>query len=373
MGTKSTLPPLAYLTRHEAPSRFARYFLYCTLLVIVLVSLYPYSGWRHTGAPLLAFLFYPLPRYYTFFDNLINIIAYLPVGYCIALIRGRDAQAMLSAILAGMLLSTSMEFLQQFIPGRVASNLDILTNTAGTAAGALLAIVFGSRRSQRLWLMWRHAALAPGAAFEAGLAWLLLWFVTQLDPTLPYLGVVVTPRGLPQPFASPIADAALFLRLLEGAGMMLNLLGVALYVSTLVRHTVQVPRAIALVLGTALLAKLGFAGMLLKPAQFFAWLNVNIVIAGLAGLLLLTQVWRLTRRLRALLAMLALLAAQIVSWIWPLVPHFADGLPLFRWTYGHLRHFSGLAALVSDLWPLLACCWLFYIVLRKHRKGEWIT
>ncbi|SFN04690.1 VanZ like family protein [Formivibrio citricus] len=373
MGPKSTLPPFAYLSRHDAPPRFARYFLICTLLVILLVSLYPYTGWHHNGPPVLAFFFYPLPHYFTFFDNLINFIAYLPVGYCITLIRGRTGSAWLLAILSGLLFSSIMEFVQQFLPGRIASNLDILTNAAGAAAGGLLAMVLGSRRGLRLWQMWRHASLAPGAAMEWGFAWLLLWFVSQLDPTQPFLGVVVTPRGLPQPFVSPISDAALFLRLLEGSGMMLNFLGVALYVSALVRHTAQVPRAIVLTLGIALLAKMGFAGMLLKPAQFFAWINPNIVIGGLLGILLLTQLWRLARRLRALLALLSLSAAQVVSWTWPLAPQFADGLSLFRWHYGHLRHFSGLAALIGDLWPALASLWLFYIVLRQHREEKWIA
>lgn len=373
MGPKSTLPPFAYLSRHEAPSRFARYFLACALLIILLVSLYPYVGWRYTGASIFNFFFYPLPRYFTFFDNLINLIAYLPVGYCITLIRGRSGSSWLVAILAGFFLSSSMEFIQQFLPSRIASNLDILTNTAGTAVGGLFALVLGSRRGHRLWLMWRHASLAPGAAMEWGFAWLLLWFVSQFDPTLPFLGVVVTPRGLPQPFESPIANAALFLRLLESGGMMLNFLGVTLYVSALVRNTAQVPRAIMLTLGVALIAKMGFAGMLLKPAQFFAWLNLNIAIGGLLGLLLLTQLWRVTRRLRALLALFALIFAQTVSWTWPLTSHYADGLALFRWHYGHLQHFSGLATLIGDLWPILACVWLLYIVLRQHREEKWIA
>ncbi len=373
MGLKKTLSPVAYLTSNDAPPRFAQYFLICTLLIILLVSLYPYTGWRYTGASVLAFLFYPLPHYYAVFDNLINFIAYLPAGYCLTLIFGRSWLSWLLAILAGCLFSSAMEFIQQFLPGRIASNLDILTNAAGAATGGLLAMALGSRRGLHLWRVWRHASLAPGAAIEWGFAWLMLWFISQFNPTQPFLGVVVTPRGLPQPFESPIANAALFLQLLESGGMMLNLLGVALYVSALVRHTAQVPRAIMLTLGIALISKMGFAGMLLKPAQFFAWINTNIVIGGLLGLLLLSQLWRMARRLRALLALFSLFAAQVVSWFWPLTPHFADGLALFRWNYGHLRHFNGLATLIGDLWPMLACLWLLYLAIRENRNEEWIS
>ncbi|MBM5574670.1 hypothetical protein [Deefgea sp. CFH1-16] len=49
----------------------------------------------------------------------------------------------------------------------------------------------------------------------------------------------------------------------------------------------------------ALLVKMGFAGMLLQPEQFFAWINLNIALGGLAGGVLLAFFLRLNRRLRA--------------------------------------------------------------------------
>jgi hypothetical protein len=196
-------------------------------------------------------------------------------------------------------------------------------------------------------------------------AWVLLWFVTQFDPSQPFLGVVVQAQGLPQPFESPIANPALFLRLLEGAGMMLNLIGVALFVSVLMRHVRQVPRAIGLTLLLAFFIKIAFAGMLLKPAQFFAWLNISVLIGGALGVLTLMVVWRLRRTFRALMSALALSLAVLVSWLWPLSAQFSSLLPLFRWQYGHLQHFSGLADIIGDLWPVVAVIWLLYIAARR--------
>ncbi len=360
------LAPVSYLARDYAPSRLARYFGYCTLLVILIVSLYPFTGWRYNGAPLLAYLFYPLPHYQTVFDNTINVLAYIPLGFCLVRLLPRRWHAWLLAVGLGALVSASIEFMQQFLPGRIASNLDILSNASGTLIGAILGQIAGSRRWQWLWLRWRHRVLAPGLAVEWGFAWLILWLVSQLDPVQPFLGVVTVPRGLPQPFESPIGNPGLFLSLLEGGGMMLNLLGVCLFVSLLVRRSAQIPAMMATTLLLALLAKMGIAGMLLQPEQFFAWVNANIVVGGLAGLALLSLLWRMNRRLRALLGLLALLASQAVSWAWPLSPQFSATLPLFRWQYGHLQHLSGLADVIGDIWPLGAIAWLAWMTVRPE-------
>lgn len=364
-------PTVSFLARRPEPSRLAHYLFFCVLLVILLTSFYPYTGWRYSGTELLAFLVYPLPHYFTVFDNAINFLVYVPLGFCLARMLRRRWLAWLQAALVCTAISAAIEFIQQFMPGRISSNLDIISNAGGAVAGSLLARLQSSRRWQRLWLMWRHHNLSAGTATEWGLAWVVLWFVSQLDPTQPFLGVVVAPRGLPQAFASPIENAALFLRLLEGCGMMLNLLGVSFFVSLLVRHTAQVPRAIATLLLTAFFAKMLFAGMLLKPAQFFAWLNLNIVVGGVAGVLLLILFWRLKRSLRALAGFACLLAAQLVSIIWPLTPQFSATLPLFRWHYGHLEHFSGLANIIGDIWPIGAIGWLAYMVLRPAPDEGW--
>lgn len=360
-----TLDSVSFLARPARQTRLARYFLACYLLIILIVSLYPFSGWRDLGVPVFAFFTYPFPHYYTAFENAVNVLAYMPLGFCIVLLRRRALSGAVLALLTGALLSASIEFIQQFLPTRIASNLDVLCNASGALAGALLVWPFLHPRWQRGWLALRYSLFAPGAAIEWGLAWLLLWFVTQFDPSQPFLGVVVQAQGLPQPFESPIENAALFLRLLEAAGMMLNLIGVALFVSVLVRHVRQIPRAIQFTLLLAFVIKIGFAGMLLKPAQFFAWLNLSVLIGGVLGVLVLLVVWRLRRTFRALLSALALSAAMLVSWLWPLTSQFSSLLPLFRWRYGHLQHFSGLADIIGELWPVVAVCWLLYIAARR--------
>ncbi|WP_051304614.1 VanZ family protein [Chitinilyticum litopenaei] len=366
----TSLPPISYLARRMVPTRMAPAFALAYVLVLLIVSLYPFTGWRFTGEPVFAFYSYPLPYYFTVFDNAVNVLAYLPLGAALLLSWRPRRAALPVAVLLGTGLSAAVEFIQQFLPGRIASNLDILSNGSGALLGALLAAMLSRRSLQRHWLVLRHANFAPGVLVEWGLVWLLFWFITQFDPSQPFLGVVVEPQGLPQPFISPIADPALFLRLLESGGVMLNLLGVALYVSVLMKHTWQGPRAMRRVLGVGLLVKLAFAGMLLKPAMFFAWLNSMVVVGALLGAALLLVLWRLQRRWRAVLGLLALLAANVVSWLWPLTPQWTAMLPLFRWQYGHLQHFNGLSAIISDLWPYGAMLFLLAIAVLPQDLDE---
>jgi VanZ family protein len=365
------LTSISYLARKAKPTLVSPFFCAVSILVILIVSLFPFSGWRFTGEPVFAFYTYPLPYYFTVFDNAINVLAYIPLGFSLVLMWRRFRLALIYALWGGVAVSAGVEFTQQFLPGRIASNLDIISNGFGELCGAILGLIFSLRSWQSQWHRLRHHFFAPGAVVEWGLVWLALWFATQFDPSLPFLGVVVTPQGLPQPFISPIDNPALFLRLLEGGGMMLHLLGVALFVSVLMRYSRQIPAAIAWVLSGALLIKMGFAGMLLEPNQFFAWLNLNIVAGGALGSLLMWVLWQLNRRLRACAGLLALVAAQSVANLWPLTPQFSATMPLFKWNYGHLQHFNGLSRMIGELWPYGAMLFLLYFIIVPPQEHNW--
>mgnify|MGYP002151137279 CR=1 FL=1 len=64
--------------------------------LIVYASLYPFAEWRDQGIWPWAFLVAPLPRYWTWFDVVANVMGYVPLGFLLALAfmrsgRGRRA------------------------------------------------------------------------------------------------------------------------------------------------------------------------------------------------------------------------------------------------------------------------------------------
>src|SRR5690606_1059889 len=84
------------------------------------------------------------------YDITTNIILFAPLGVGVAarVLRSgfrRRNLALLTAILAGMLLSMSVELVQLFLPQRDPSLIDILSNTIGALAGGLVVRFYGER------------------------------------------------------------------------------------------------------------------------------------------------------------------------------------------------------------------------------------
>lgn len=75
-------------------------------------------------------------------DLVTNVAVYLPVGAAVCLLgrrRGSGWVGPLAAVLVAAFLSWSTEFLQQFLPARVASGTDILINVTAAVGGVLIA------------------------------------------------------------------------------------------------------------------------------------------------------------------------------------------------------------------------------------------
>lgn len=126
----------------RGPSLLARRLFGAYAALIVYASLYPFLGWRSLGVGPFDYLFAPMPRYWTMFDVVTNVLGYLPLGLCaVGALHSRvkGAAAVLVATLAGTLLSGAMEALQTYLPTRVASNLNLGANAFGAFLGGLLA------------------------------------------------------------------------------------------------------------------------------------------------------------------------------------------------------------------------------------------
>ena len=349
--------------RHHVP-------LHATVInaaLIVFLSFYPFTEWTDNGLPLFDFLFYPLPYYTRFFDNLVNGLVYIPYGFCLALLPRRRWLGWCLALPLAMLTSLLVETGQQFLPSRVASNLDMLYNIGGALIGASLAAFWPFGRVWQACLHWRERYFVEDSSADYALLLIGLWFLTQLNPAIPLFGMVVYPQGLPQPYISPLSDPSIFLALIEGGSAMLNLAGSLLFLTCFLRRRQNQLRAILLFICAVLMLKILTAGLLLKPAEFFQWVNGNVAIGLLLGLVLVWLVTRGQRWPQTWAAMICLLLSQIAVSYWPLSGYQSDILSLFRWHYGHLYNISALVDLVTDLWPIGAL-WCLLLSLWRQRN-----
>ena len=106
-------------------------------LVIAVVTLVPFEFQAPSSFRLVWFT--------TASDLIANVAFFVPFGFFVAFAhRGRP-------LLAGVALSVLVEFLQQFLPGRSPSALDVATNAIGAGLGGAIhrALVAGIGRRQR--------------------------------------------------------------------------------------------------------------------------------------------------------------------------------------------------------------------------------
>lgn len=335
--------------------------------LIIFLSFYPFNSWVNSGVPLFEFLSYPLPFYNRPFDNLVNTLIYLPYGFALAKMGQAGFTGYLRAVLLVALTSGLVETGQQFTLTRVASNLDVICNVAGGALGALLALHpwAGSLWFRLMRLRYRY--LQEDSSSEYAALLMGVWFMTELNPAIPLFGLVVLPQGLPQPYISPLPDASLFLAMVEGGSAMLNLAGSLLFVTSFLSRRQYQLRAIMLILGLALLLKMLIAGVVLKPAEFFQWINLNVAVGLVLGLLLVWLVTRGQRLAQTVMALLCIVLSQVAVSYWPLSGMQADVMSLFRWQYGHLHNMSAMVDLLADLWPVAAVYCLLLSLYRQLR------
>src|SRR5882757_5779349 len=110
------------------PSPLARLTCFAYIVIIIYASFTPWAGWRDLGVGAFAYLTAPWPERLGRFDVIVNVLGYLPFGMLVVLAlypRPRGATAILLALIAGTLLSGSVEAIQTFLPRRVSSNVDL--------------------------------------------------------------------------------------------------------------------------------------------------------------------------------------------------------------------------------------------------------
>ncbi|HNC50999.1 MAG TPA: VanZ family protein [Accumulibacter sp.] len=343
-----------------APPRASRLPLYLALAYSVLViyaSLYPFANWRDRGVSPFAFLHAAWPRYWTVFDLVVNVLAYVPLGFLLTLtlrrIPGGRWAAAIVALLLGSLLSFCMESLQTYLPSRVASSIDLACNTLGAAVGAAIAFWRGKRIFRRIGQL-QQALLAPTPHAEIGVVLLGIWLLTQLSPETLLFGTGDLRHVLELTPAVPYAAQSFFV--LETGVIACNTMVVGLFARTLLAdqaypHLVLIAFFI-LALATRTLA----AAVLITPQDALGWLTPGAEVGLLIGTLLLSLSLLLPAQLRIALAGAALMAGTALVNLTPGNPYSEAALA--AWRQGNFLNFNGLTRWVASFWPFVALPYL---------------
>lgn len=378
--TDAPLPPLRQRT-------LAFPLLLAWTALIVYASLYPFDGWRvPAGLSASGLLGLPWPSWRDRFDEIANLLGYVPFGAlaCIVLLRQRRSPKVAVGLAVGLAagLSYGVELAQAFVPVRVPSLKDTLLNALGATAGAAaVAVLHGTdltRRFRRFHDQWF------GGRAALGLSLLLLWPIGLLFPAPVPLGlgqgwtVILdwmrealsdTPFEIPPWTQGPASSAALHAIAPEHeqAIVALGLLAPCLVAYAATPHA---QRRAGLALGAACLAfgvtTLSVA-MSFGPDHALSWITPN-VLGGLgAGVALAVFSIAMPPRAAAwfgVMVLVGLVAAVVHA---PPDPYYAEHLS--QWERGRFIRFHGIAQWIGWLWPLVAAVWLVARALSRQREA----
>jgi len=292
--------------------------------------------------------------------------------------RIRGIWAVLLAALGGVLVTLAMETVQNFLPSRVPSNLDLMTNAGGCLLGAILGAWWapGLLDRSRLFQL-RRRWFAPYAS--QGLVLVALWPLAQIYPQSYLFG-----HGQVLPIISGWlsrwfdADIDLVTLLRPGADMTVEqfwlsetiitacgMTGAVLTLMCLVRR--GAPRFLLMLafLGVALLVKALASSLLFRPDNAFVWVTPGAEGGFIIGLIMLAGLVFAPQVAQRRLAIVTLVLSLVVVNTIPVNPYFVSTLQ--GWVQGKFLNFNGAAQFLALLWPFFA---LWFLLLPSHKLNR---
>jgi VanZ family protein len=362
-------------------------------LLVAYASLYPFSDWRFQGISPWAFLTAALPRYWTFFDVATNLTGYGPLGFLLALgvLRSRRSdndpgrgttrgwRAIGRATALSLLLSLTLESLQNFLPVRVPSNVDLLLNTLGGGVGAVLAVLLEKWGAIDRWSRFRSRWFVAQA--RGALVLLALWPFALLFPAAVPFGLGQVAERLETALAE-LLEATPFLDwlplrevelqpLMPATELVCVVLGVL--IPCLLGYSVirDARRRLAflcvlLVSGgaaTALSAALSYG-----PAHAWAWQAVPVQAGMVVATVLALMMLAVPVRVCAAVLLLALVVHASLLNQAPTSAYFAQTLQ--TWEQGRFIRFHGLAQWLGWLWPYATLVYVLQRVAGRDHPGQ---
>ena len=331
--------------------------------LLVYGTLYPLTGWHSPGQNPLFMIFQQELKIRPNPDTLTNVLVYMPLGVLLMRVLGIRYSMYLAALItiaASGLLSFCLEYIQAFLPGRVSSLRDLVLNTAGAAAGAILAIAFrGQSRLGHALLKLRGEYVIPGKLANLGLLVLGLWALSQLTPLVPSIDIDNLRHGL-KPLWHTLQDISTF----NPAQMLVyifSVTGLGLLCITLLKPDRQ-----------PVMLFLGFiaAVLLLKLPVVIRQISLEAISGAALGLSIFFVARKLPVKLLLSTAALAIIAAVITESLRASTGH-AGGTHVFNWIpfRGHLtNNLIGIADILGGLWPFFALGYIALYTRPQHPR-----
>ncbi len=307
---------------------------------------------------MLGFLAAPWPRYVTTGDVMLNIVAYFPlVAMLFASLRPAlsPTAAFAAATLLATLLSVALESAQLFLPARIASNLDVITNSLGAALGALAAGLLSLPAMAPL-AAFRRNALRPGPLGDCGVVIIGLWLVIQFQPGSLALGsgdwrdmLQIAPYFPHTPQAYLLAEAGV---------VALAVVAIGLLASLLLRPQRSTLHAIMMTLALTVVVKCTASALMTRAAHWMKWLTPGALFGIACGAALLALLVQLRPPLRAGVAGTCIITGVLLVNVTPENPYYAMPVFMLSPQPTHLVNFSHIVRSLSLMWPLAAIVYL---------------
>lgn len=370
---------VSHVVSHLHSSPFARVCLLAYTVLILYASWYPFTGWQANNLSALPDVIRQWPRYWTKFDAGINIVGYIPFGTLIVFALYPLVNRWWAALIAcfgGALISAVAELVQYFLPSRVTSLLDFLTNTSGAVLGAILGalltpLILEKGRLQLLRKQWTY----QDSSWEIVL--LGLWPMAQLYPQAYLFGLgqllPILSQHLSDLFDMDIDIGAFVLQGMEFsadeyllAETFITASGctgaILICLSLFNRHAPKFPLGM-LLLSMTLIDKTLASALLFKPEYAYAWLTPGAIGGLLISAIMLYGFSFAPVRAQKRLAFLLLLISLVVLNLLPDNPYFAATMQ--TWVQGKFLNFNGAAQFLSLCWPWMA----LWTLLRKPKPA----
>ena len=345
------------------------------VFALAIGSLFPITSWTARGLDPLAFLTEPWPRWWTSSDVLLNILAYVPFGLFGALAtwpRAGVRGSIVWPVVAGFALSLSLEALQNWLPSRIPSRLDVLANGSGTLIGALAGALLAPRLIGQARLnAWFGRWFAKGSYY----GWLLLiaWILSQVAPQsrlfsagelqlpwsdLGYLNPMPELAGLTIRLTTSLTTGLTGLTaaaLLESLTVIAALVTVMLIVTACTRSPAPRAAIAGFIVLIALAGRSALVKTLMPDSVTDHWASAGALGGLLCGALLALGASTLRERARRRALVAAALTLLVTG---PIKPELAfQNSAAMAWSTGSWRNVAGFQHGIASLWPALVLVW----------------